>query len=167
MTRAEEQLDLFAPRAPLAEPGASQSAQAHVLEERAIRDARERGDLTARCVLGCSHQLPPPPPEPDDGVARNRYGFPLTATVEWVGPDWKAPPPEAAPAPGDRIRFTPHVDRRRLVQVEGLVFDVLNDGAGFNVHTPVEGDPGRVVRVWLSDGQVHVLSRATDAPPGV
>ena len=172
MTRAAAQLGLFDRQPPPAAPGASPSAQECVHEETVIRDARERGDATYRCSRGCSHPVPPAVPEPDDGVMRNRYGFPLTGVVlENAGhPDWKPRPPEAPPAPGDRVRFTPFVDRRRLVQIEGLVVEEITssgDDTGYHILAPLPDDPRRVVRVWLSDGMVAVLERATGAPAGV
>ena len=154
------QLSLFDPTPPASQPGASQDAQAHVHDERAIREARERGSLSYVCACGGTHFVPPPLPEPADGVPRNAYGFELTATV--YGPGEPVPPP---PAPGDRVRFAPFTDRRRLVSTEGVLVEEIqgsSGGVGYHIMSPLPDDPGRLVRVWLSDGFVTVVSRASD-----
>jgi hypothetical protein len=67
-----------------------------------------------------------------------------------------------APLVGDRVRFTPC--RRTNTTLEGVVVDKVQSqggGIGYNLLCPLPGDPGRVLRVWCSDGEIEIIFPAS------
>ena len=62
---------------------------------------------------------------------------------------------------GDTIRHTPK--NKRFSVVEGTVVEQIKSpsgGIGYNVLTPVDGDPGKTSRVWENTGKIEKVSPA-------
>ena len=70
--------------------------------------------------------------------------------------DTKPPPPEMTHAVGDYVKFTPTDPRG--IPTEGIIQEIIKNGEGepgLHILSPLPGDPGRVIRVWLRDGKVN------------
>lgn len=96
-----------------------------------------------------------------DEVIRALWAFKdeiASSRIPEAKPPPKPEPPTVTPvtpvaAVGDRVIFTP--SSKKGLPVSGIVQDVVNGGRGYNILSPLPGDPNRVVRVWLEDGKIE------------
>lgn len=81
----------------------------------------------------------------------------LQLTVETSALRRRDPPPVFKT--DDRVTFKPFYQRE--TPTTGVVQEIVNDGRGYNILSPLPGDPSRVVRVWLEDGDIEAAPPAT------
>lgn len=86
--------------------------------------------------------------------------------------NWKPEPvkQEAKFKQGDDILYIPK-DRKQS-EVAGIIVDVIHnqDGeVGYNVLSPLPGDPGRQIRIWAKNAQAIAIAtgKSSDLPEGV